>query len=581
MCGIVGFYLNRPLNENDIIKGEIALNSQSHRGPDNRGLWHIKEKGIFLGHNRLSIIDLKKTANQPMIEKGSAISYNGEIYNYNELKEKYFNERTHFISNSDTEVLLKLWKLKGEKCLTELDGMFAFAIFEENKLSLTVDPFGEKPLYYHQNNDGIYFASEISSLLKMCSCELREDEDLHSEFLLFGYINSPFTAYKDVFKIAPSKIVQFKKENNFFHKTEKIYWDKPSRQFYNKKSRPVTAKQKKELKELIIKSIESRLVSDVPIGLFLSSGIDSTLIASIAKFELNKNIKCFTVKFDKNLVHDESESSKKIANYLGLEHEILLNKEEIPYSIENLNHLYSMDLNDNPTIFSYYKMSKLASQQVKVALSGLGGDELFLGYNRYNFFNKYLSSIQALNKIKTLLNFQGNLFTGLSSKLSKLDDNFLNVPQNQFYLRYKNLNQGELFNQNSIKLIDKIFKKSEKSFFNQILEYDINQTMPCSYIPPTDLGGMKASLEIRSPFLNKDIYEYLALNFNQKDILYSGGKQVLKDILSTYIPTNLISNKKQGFVFPIDELIPKNNLNYIGKRVLLRRSILNHYSSIN
>lgn len=581
MCGIFGFYLNRPLVEKDIINAKIALKLQNHRGPDNTGYWCSKEEGIFLGHNRLSIIDLNKYANQPMSEDNSVITYNGEIYNFKDIKRKYFNDSTKFFSRSDTEVLLKLWNLKGSKCLNELDGMFAFGIYVKEEVNLVVDHFGEKPLYYLNNEEGVYFASEISPLLRMCNCNLRKDKNFVDEFLLFGYINSPYTAYEGINKVPPSTIINIKKIGASFLVKKELYWIKPERYYQNTTNISIPKEKIKDLKNLIVESVESRLVSDVPIGLFLSSGIDSTLLASIVRLELNKKIKCFTVKFDKNLIHDESESSEKIAEYLNLEHEILINKKEENYTIANLLNLYSNDLNDNTTIFSYYEMSKLASKKVKVALSGLGGDELFLGYNRYIFFSKYLRKIYFLRKLKNKLIKSNEILNGPLNKLSRLYNNFLTVPESDFYLRYKNLDQNELFNNNSKNLITKYFNNSDKYFFDQMFKYDINQTMPCSYIPANDLGGMKASLEIRSPFLNKKIYEYLANNFNQRDILNYGSKQILKDILSNYIPIKLISKKKQGFVFPIDEIIQKNNKsNLIGKRVLLRKKILDASSSV-
>jgi asparagine synthase (glutamine-hydrolysing) len=575
MCGIIGFYLNRALNEKDIKKGIDGLKSQNHRGPDFSDTWINKKQGIFLGHNRLSIIDLNKSSNQPMEQNNVVLTYNGEIYNYKILKEKYFNKRVKFNSNSDTEVLLKLWNLKKERSLEELDGMFAFAVFKKNLISLAVDPFGEKPLYYFQDSQGIYFASEIEALSKICNFKLREDNSFVSEFLLFGYINSPFTPYDGVKKVSPSTLVQFRKENGLFKKTESTYWEKPKRNYSKGKSKKFSADHIKQLKNLIIQSVESRLVSDVPLGLFLSSGIDSSLIASIISLELKKQINCYTVKFDKNLVHDESFFASKIANYLNLDHEVLVNKSKLEYSTNNLLKLYSKDYNDNPTIFSYYEMSLLASKKIKVAISGLGGDELFLGYNRYYFFEKYFKLIMFLKIFKTPINYIN--FKNLNSlnKLDTLNKNFLNVPINEFYLRYKNLDQFDLFNQDSINVIKNFFDLNDKNLFEEFFMYDIEKTMPCSYIPCSDMGGMKASLEIRSPFLNKEIYEFLAENFNHKEILKLGGKKILSQILSSYIPLDLIPNKKRGFIFPIDKLLHGEGSSYINKRVLLRKKILN------
>ena len=318
------------------------------------------------------------------------------------------------------------------------------------------------------------------------------------------------------------------------------------------------------------------MISDVPVGLFLSSGVDSSLIAAILKRELNLDIKCYTVKFDDKLVHDESDLASIIAKNLNLEHEVLHNKKIIEYNITNLKSLYSNDINDNPTIFSYYEMCSLANKEIKVALTGLGGDEMFLGYNRYKFFNKYLRMILMLKKINHFSKIPLNIFSSLNKKLKVVNENFLKHNINQYYLRYKNLNQKNSLFENYFQS-DKEFKgiiNSKDSFFNFILNFDLEKTLPNSYIPASEMGGMKASLEVRSPFLNKKIYEYLANNFNQSDILNLDQKGILKQILKTYLPNKINFNQKKGFIFPIQQLTKTNKKSYISNRVLLRKKIL-------
>ena len=577
MCGILGFFLNRPLSDKDIDKGVKALNSQKHRGPDNTSFWKNEDEGVFIGHNRLSIIDLNVSGNQPMIYNETVISFNGEIYNYKELKNKYLSKQK-FNSFSDTEVLLKIWDLKGGKCLEELDGMFAFSTFCKSKLTLTVDAFGEKPLYYIENKEGIFFASEINPLLTICNSLIDKSLIKKREFLLFGYINSPNTLYKDIKKVPPATILEFKKFNNTIFSESQIYWEKPKRNYNHNTRNFITKNERNKIKELLIESIESRLISDAPIGLFLSSGIDSSLIASIIKLELQKDIKCYTVKFDSRKTHDESILANEISSFLRLENEILISQNHLEYTYDNLRLLYSGDFNDNPTIFSYYQMSLAASKNIKVAISGLGGDELFLGYNRYSFFKKYYSMIKFLSSFKKLIKYNISLFSLSQTKVGLFYDNFLNVEESDYYLRYKNLNQTHLFDDISSNVIDKFFNVNGINFFEKILEYDIEKTMPCSYIPASDLGSMRAGIEIRTPFLNKKIYEYMATNFEQKDILNSGGKSILKEILSEYLPSHLINRKKQGFVFPIRDLLKSDKGNYIDNRIQLRNDILNESS---
>ncbi len=207
MCGIFGFYLSRKLIDNDIRVGLEGLNVLNHRGPDDSGFWCDKEKGIFLGHNRLSIIDTSNKNSQPMKYSDTIISYNGEIYNFLDIKRKFKNDFSSFSTTGDTEVLLKLWKLKGLKSFDELDGMFAFAIFQNNNLFLSVDFFGEKPLFYYISKDGIYFSSEANPLIKLLNLKIINDKRNNLEFSLFGYINSPNTGYKNLYKVEPSTCI--------------------------------------------------------------------------------------------------------------------------------------------------------------------------------------------------------------------------------------------------------------------------------------------------------------------------------------------------------------------------------------
>lgn len=577
MCGILGFFLNRPLNHNDIDKGLKALNTQKHRGPDNTSYWSNDEEGVFIGHNRLSIIDLKERGNQPMIYNQTVISYNGEIYNFKELKNKYLSKQK-FNSFSDTEVLLKLWDLKRVNCLDELDGMFAFSIYSKFNLTLSVDAFGEKPLYYIENQEGVFFASEINPLLMICNSPLDKSLYKTREFLLFGYINSPNTIYKDIKKVPPATILEFKKYKNKIFSKSQIYWEKPKRNYNHNTRNFITKNERNKIKELLIESIESRLISDAPIGLFLSSGIDSSLIASIIKLELGKDIKTYTVKFDSRKTHDESILAKKISSFLRIDNEILISQNDLKYTYDNLKMLYSGDFNDNPTIFSYYQMSLVASKNIKVAISGLGGDELFLGYNRYSFFKKYYELIKFLSSFRRLIKFKISLLGLSQTRIGLLYDNFLSVDENDYYLRYKNLNQTHLFDDISSMINDNYFNIDGMNFFEKMFKYDIERTMPCSYIPASDLGGMRAGLEIRTPFLNKKLFEYMATNFNHKDILNMGGKSILKDILLEYLPSHLINRKKQGFVFPIKDLIKSDSSNYIENRIQLRNEILDESS---
>ena len=578
MCGIFGFYLSRKLIDNDIRVGLEGLKGLNHRGPDDSGFWCDKEKGIFLGHNRLSIIDTSNKNSQPMKYSDTIISYNGEIYNFLDIKRKFKNDFSSFSTTGDTEVLLKLWKLKGLKSFDELDGMFAFAIFQNNNLFLSVDFFGEKPLFYCISKDGIYFSSEANPLIKLLNPKIINNKRNNLEFSLFGYINSPNTGYKNLYKVEPSTCIITSKKNNIIQISKKKYWNAPERVFEKGRVRPFSRENIKSIKDILIESVSNRMISDVPLGLFLSSGIDSALIACLIKKELNKDIEAFTVKYDKKLVHDESEIAKQISNHIGISHNILYNSKNADYNISELKNLYSGELNDNPTIFSVYEMSNMARKSIKVALSGLGGDEMFLGYNRYIFYYKYLNWIIFLRKIRILFGAFNKLTFKKISKVNSLYRNLIKPFESSLYVNYKNLNQLQIMDQNLIKEISDIYFSGNLNFFlDEVSEYDLNFSMPNSYIPAIELGSMKASIEIRSPFLNKKLYNYVIKNIDQRSLIHFGQKQILKSIIKEYLPKKYYDQPKRGFVFPIKKLINYKSDNSYYSKILLRNKLLKSF----
>jgi len=578
MCGIFGFYLSRKLIDSDIKYGEKALKELNHRGPDDSGFWYDKEQGIFLGHNRLSIIDTSKKNSQPMKYNDTIISYNGEIYNYLDIKRKFKNDFANFETNGDTEVLLKLWNLKGINSFDELDGMFAFAVFQKHSLFLSVDFFGEKPLFYSISKDGIYFSSEANPLIKLLNLKLINDLKTNLEFSVFGYINSPNTGYENLYKVEPSTYIKASIKNSKICISKEKYWKPNERIFEKGKIRPFSSKDIKSIKEILIDSISTRMISDVPLGLFLSSGIDSSLIACLIKKELNRNIEAFTVKFDKNLVHDESEIAKKIAEHIGINHKILFNPKIENYDIDKMKKLYSGDLNDNTTIFSVNEMSLLAKKSIKVALSGLGGDEIFLGYNRYIFYYKYLKWIIFLRKIKPFIRILNKITFNKIFKLNSLYQSFILPSKKSFYLNYKNLNQLQIMDQDLINEISEIYFSGDLNFFlNEASNYDLRYTMPNSYIPAIELGSMKASIEIRSPFLNKKLYDYITNNIDQRSLIHFGQKKILKSIIKDYLPNKYFDLPKKGFVFPINNLIGDQFIDPIHSKIILRDKLFKSF----
>jgi len=574
MCAIFGFYLNRELNINDINLGKKALTMLEHRGPDDSGVWFNKKEGIFFGHNRLSIIDTSSLNKQPMSHNGTTLIFNGEIYNFEEIKKKYKNKFPKFKTRGDTEVLLKSFHYNEKKTFDYLDGMFAFACFKDKKLFLAVDHFGEKPIYYAKLQEGIYFSSEPKPLIELLKLSPNEDEKLKMEFMLFGYINSPNTIYQNLFKLEPAHYIECIKQNREIRLNKKKYWEAKRRSFNSGSIQPIGKDKIQNIKDILLNSIKSRMISDVPIGLFMSSGIDSILIASLIKKELDQNIDAYTVKFDSTKVHDESPYAKKIAKFLGLNHITISTNYKKNYNLDSLLELYSLDPNDNLTIFSVFAMSQLAKKNIKVALCGIGSDEIFLGYNRYSFFYKYIDLIKKLKNFSSIINLMDNLSKNKFKKFHILNKNFLQVDKKNIYLNHVNRNQLQVYKEDLITSIsDKYFSGNLENFLEEMTDFDLKYKMPNSYIPAIDLGSMKAGLEVRSPFLNKNLYEYITENIDQRSLLEFGSKNILKVILKEYLPKKYLNLPKRGFVFPINDLVKKKSTSP-EKKIILRKEIL-------
>ena len=375
MCGINGIF---NFNQKDLVSKTIVKKMSSllgHRGPDDTSFYF--NKNIGLGFNRLSIIDLNR-GSQPVISQCGRyiLIFNGEIYNYQELKHGLINKGITFHSNSDSEVLLNLIITEKENFENKLNGMFAFAFFDKklNKLLLVRDRFGKKPLFWIKTDLGIAFSSEIKSLLFLRKHNSPDYSSL-SKFLTLGYCPEINTAFEDVNQLIAGSGISFSKKVNPY-----IWWNNPSLKEQNKTNNL-------DYKTIILnkfkKSVEHRLISDVPVGLFLSGGLDSTLILSVIKeLGIPKGFKTYTAKF-RSMSYDESLQASYISDYYDVENiQVEISPYDIPDIFEDV--VYKSDnLIANPAIFANYILSKLASKDVKVALNGGGGDELFFGYETY------------------------------------------------------------------------------------------------------------------------------------------------------------------------------------------------------
>jgi asparagine synthase (glutamine-hydrolysing) len=570
MCRIVGFvdYNKKCTSESILIN---MRDSMSNGGPDGHG--HFIEKNIGLAHRRLSIIDLSNAGSQPMKVGKWVISYNGEVYNYLEIKELLLQKDVKFKSHTDTEVIVRAFEYFGIDSIKLFRGMFAFALFntENKQLYLCRDRLGVKPLYFYYKDDLFLFSSEIKAFHHHPDFDKTINKTALPHFFQKGFINPIESIFTYVKPVIPGTIMEFdtKKFNFKYHN----YWD--LKDIY-KNSEINLNNENSIIKELDKKLTESfclRMIADVEVGVFLSGGIDSSLVASIIQKNTNKKIQTFTIGFD-NKKYDESEKSKKISEYLGTIHtNLICSKYELESSLALMPEIFDEPFGDSSAIPTYL-VSKLASSSVKVALSGDGGDELFGGYTKYKFakYSNYIINSPLIIR-KLLYNsfpilqysfLQGVLNFFLKSNYSQIDTKIFKFKEillandlNDFIFKsstYLNsINTGILTNQDITQSNNFNIKINHDSLITYFGLTDMLSYMPGDILTKVDRTSMYVSLETREPFLDPQIINY-ALSLPDKLKISKNGenKYILRKILRNYLPDNLIDNQKIGFSVPIN-----------------------------
>ena len=547
MCGIIGFVDKKKTLEH----GKRIINamqcSLDYRGPDDYGTWIDKENGIYFGHRRLSILDVSLAGHQPMISSSGrfVIIFNGEIYNHINLRTHH--TKHNFTSSSDTETLLKCFEDWGvHKTLESINGMFAIALWDtlDKKMYLTRDRAGEKPLYYGISGDVFFFGSELKSFLLHPSFKRNIDINVLEAYVRKGFVPSPHSIFEGIKKVSPGRyvIIDFNKEK--YLKSEiKEYWNiekiVSNRILYNKGIENAVSDFDKILEE----SVRRQLISDVPLGAFLSGGIDSSLIVSMMQKVSSKTIKTFTIGFEEKSFNEAS-FAKKIANHLGTEHnELYITNNDALNIVPHLSNIYSepfADVSQIPTIL----VSKLASKEVTVALSGDGGDELFCGYGRYNQAQKNWKRISKIPY--SIRNLLGNLklHPFLEGLKTKSVDEFYHFMIKQ-WKGHENIVIGSqrFINHHNFSLNNDI---------ERMMLYDFLEYLPDDILVKVDRAAMSQSLETRVPLLDKSIIEFawnLPIEYKQHKGV---DKWLLKKLLSKYVPLELFDRKKMGFGVPLD-----------------------------
>ena len=552
MCGILGtiFYGKKKFNKNLF---ESSLDLLNSRGPD---FSKIDEGNDYIfGHKRLSIIDLSQNSNQPMYSncKRYICLFNGEIYNFQKLKKNLLEKKYNFRSSGDTEVLLNGWIEWGVEIFDKLDGMYSFAIWDQQlkKLIIARDRIGEKPLYYLKDENSFSFSSRPKSLLRLYpDYKTKFDPQSLRFFIENGYVPSPYTIHQKMFKLEPGSYLILDKK---FQINKKNYYN-----FKKKKNNKILLNESSAINQLDIllgRSVENRMISDVPLGSFLSGGVDSSLITSyMARYKSDK-INTFSITFE-DKSQDESEHALLVSKHLKTNHNVINFKSN---KILDLLEIYEDNFDEpfyDTSAFPVLAISEFTKNNVSVVLTGDGADELFGGYfiyllHRYSKYNNLIPNfliniIKQINnhKIKLFANTIGKSSSSLFFYLRSITKDFKN-PLNEIFL--SNTFSSEKFFKENIWNNYNEFSSTEKCMLQ-----DIKYNLADNYLQKIDMGTMSYSLEARSPYLSEDLVNW-SLNIPLKfKINNFKGKYLLKKLASNYLPSNIIYRKKMGFEVPME-----------------------------
>ena len=583
MCGIAGYIsLNNSIQPHQLKKATKLL---QHRGPDAEGFYFSEDNKLGLGHRRLSILDLSTSADQPMFssDRRYVIVYNGEVYNYKELTYKLKDKGASLTTTSDTEVILELFAERGMQCFKELNGMFALAIYDIQKQILTIarDHAGIKPLFIYYDEVDFIFASELKAIHSLKQSHLSINKKAIPYFLHLGFIPHPLTIYNNTEKFPAAHCQQIDiNKQNFSNLNSSInsFWQLESKIEMNSIIGEKKAKQK--LTGLLFDSVEKQLISDVPLGTFLSGGIDSSLITAIASKVNTQKINSFSIAIDDGKFNESKYANQVAAHLRTQHHEFSVKEKEVLELIDTLVPLYDEPFADSSALPTMM-VSRLAKKYVTVALSGDGGDELFMGYGMHiwakRLSGKWVSparrSISAASKLMgSKYRRAGNLFDY---------DNKKNIrshifSQEQYFFKEKELEDilvNEKFdfeNINSGTHAGRKLKEEEQQSL-----WDFNYYLPDDLLVKVDRASMHYSLETRVPLLDYRIIEF-AFNLNSElKIKNKTTKYLLKEVLYDYVPKQIFERPKQGFSIPVNKWL-KTDLNYLLEKYTSREIIEQH-----
>ncbi len=582
MCGINGIL---SLHDSPVEQASMHIDAMNrrleHRGPDDSGHWSDPSGKIFLGHRRLSILDLSPSGHQPMIsEKGNAIVFNGEIYNFRELRERFFTGR-NFHSSSDTEILLLLYEKFGEECLRHLNGMFAFAIWDKEKEELFIarDRAGKKPFYFTSQNGVFAFSSELKALLELPWVKRETDPESLYHFLTYNLLPPPFTMFRHISKMHPA---HFMKVNKNGIQEYKKYWEV--------EYEDLSENSQEQLNDKILSGLQSavdyRMVSDVPVGAFLSGGVDSSAIVAMMVRNAGYPVKTYSIGFEGQPDFDELRFASQIAKKFGTDHhERIVRPTDIIDFLPAVVDVFDEPLADATCIPVYFLSQKARENGTVVVLTGDGSDELYAGYRSwqryiklYPKYHSYLKLPRFVKKLAASLGGELNELSPASEILNRAALNqeffwggaksFKESTKRQFLSAEFNAGTANLNSYSVIKEFKDQFNmlpKATRSFTDTdwmcYLGYKFN--VPNYYLHRMDRLGMAHSIEIRCPFLDSNFVN-LALSIDGRWKTKGGEpKFILKKSLESMLPAEILYRKKMGFCVPLKEWAGDLMLDYI------------------
>ncbi|MCB9196183.1 MAG: asparagine synthase (glutamine-hydrolyzing) [Flavobacteriales bacterium] len=576
MCGIVGqIFVSGELQYNDNAMSK-ALSKLSKRGPDHQGI--VKLGKVHFGHARLSIIDTSEESNQPFVSEDGRyiLVFNGEIFNFKELKEELEKEGIHFRTTGDTEVLMALLIKHGSAALNKLNGFFAFC-FHDSKEGISIlgrDRYGIKPLVYHFRENCLTFASEIKAMNPFIG---KQELDLMSlrYFFQFNYISAPYTILKKVFKMRPGFYLIV--DSNGVK--EEQYYEIPVN---GTKTKDYDA-AKSEVYKILHEATERRMISDVPLGSFLSGGIDSSIVSLIASKYTSK-LQTFSIGFKDHPFFDETEYARIVAKRIGSKHtELMLSNEDLLEGFDKTLNYFDEPFADSSAL-NMFILSEKTREHVTVALSGDGADELFAGYNKHEALRK-ADENSLSNKIvksfgggisRMLPKSRESRLGNFSRKLSKFSEG-LNLTQDQRYLvwaSFMGVDQGDQLTNLKLENRPQLdFLSKNISGFNDYLFRDFKLVLEGDMLRKVDAMSMANSLEVRTPFLDVNLVDFVFGLPSEFKIDQNSRKKILKDAFRAELPEDIFNRGKHGFEVPLKQWFKSELKHVLDQRVFNRELV--------